>query len=365
MKRHLIFIVILVSLAAIGIGIAIWNTSSVRAGVNHNLHGFAWSDLPQSTAATGVLGAGGWISFNSLDFDADGINGSDSDCTPPGCLPVGTPVANYGVNVDTNGLMSGYAWADVPRAFAAGVPASIGWISFNSSDLGGCPTAPCEAQVITLNGNLSGWARACAVFLDRNGCSGSLDPQAGGWDGWISLSSFHDPVGTPNYGVAVGTCNWQGWAWGGDVLGWISFSNTTDSSNRPYMVSGVEVASSPGGGCIPVSKLRIALKSDPTAILPDPLRLVLRTKPTADLVALYDPDGPGGVGETDVTNLAGWVPLDSSIVDVDPAISGRIHAVSKGVAQIRVEYFTSEMTTVSVTIDVLPPGKIKEYNPGE
>jgi len=119
------------------------------------LAGFAWSETV------------GWMSFSSLNCDADGSGFSDG--TPPGCPSAGTPMADYGVDVDlATGLISGYSWTE-----------NIGWITFNSAELGGCPTAPCNAQ-LDIDGTqcgtidqVCGWARALA-----NG---------GGWDGWIKL----------------------------------------------------------------------------------------------------------------------------------------------------------------------------------
>jgi hypothetical protein len=53
--------------------------------------------------------------------------------------------------------------------------------------------------------NVQGWARALAT---------------GSWDGWISLR------GT-NYGVGLSGTTFSGFAWGGNVIGWLSF-NCTD-----------------------------------------------------------------------------------------------------------------------------------------
>lgn len=113
----------------------------------------------------------GWISFNSANQGTG---------------------ANYGVNVASNGRLSGYAWSE-----------HIGWITFNQNELVGCPQTPCRADFDENTDQVTGWARALA-----NG---------GGWDGWISLSGS-------NYGVSANQCDWQGWAWGSDVIGWINFS---------------------------------------------------------------------------------------------------------------------------------------------
>ena len=114
----------------------------------------------------------GWISFNSTEGGG----------------------SNYGVTAASNGRLSGYAWSE-----------NIGWLTFNQGDLGGCPNSPCQANFDDDSGAVSGWARALA-----NG---------GGWDGWISLSGS-------NYGVTVSQCDWDGYAWGSDVVGWIHFKGS-------------------------------------------------------------------------------------------------------------------------------------------
>ena len=124
--------------------------------------------------------------------------------------------SGYGVFEDTTSrVLSGYAWSS-----------NVGWISFNASDA----THPAPvADLIT--GQISGWIRACSAFADKNLCSGTLDANAGGWDGWISLS------GTATNGSAYGwvqdtSCAWSGYAWGSTPIGWISASGPT------YGVSG-------------------------------------------------------------------------------------------------------------------------------
>jgi hypothetical protein len=104
--------------------------------------------------------------------------------------------SNYGVNIDDSGNFSGYAWSE-----------NIGWISFNPSELAGCPSGTCQAQVNLLNGDVSGWARALSY--------------GGGWDGWIRLR------GT-NYGVSINTDTgeFSGYAWSDMVAGWISFKGS-------------------------------------------------------------------------------------------------------------------------------------------
>ena len=132
----------------------------IKAGEEHNVSGWAWSDNI------------GWISFNNTT-DGSGVN--------------------YGVNIhNSTGLFSGYAWSD-----------NIGWISFNETDIIGCPSGTCRAELSFSTNEVSGWAKVLNTVA--------------GWDGWISLRDT-------NYGVSLNdiTNELEGWAWSDD-FGWISF----------------------------------------------------------------------------------------------------------------------------------------------
>jgi len=159
-----------------------FNVKKVRASVADNLSGWAFSDMPDGSdsdiVGEGQTGKGAyWISFN--------------------------PNANYGVNVGADGTISGYAWAN-PND---GPIENIGWISFMSADVAGCPSGLCQPTLDRTTGVVDGWAKA--LWADGNG-----------WDGWIHLKG-------PTYGVTVSGCNWGGYAWGDNVLGWIHFKGPT------------------------------------------------------------------------------------------------------------------------------------------
>lgn len=113
---------------------------------------------------------------------------------------------DYGITVSPSGVLSGYAWSD-----------NIGWISANSSDLAGCPSSPCSAY-FNDDGELQGWLRAIA--------GGTA--QSGGWDGFISLAgSGYGPERQSDGSFA-------GYAWGSDVVGWLSFNYaSTDYAMLP------------------------------------------------------------------------------------------------------------------------------------
>lgn len=102
---------------------------------------------------------------------------------------------------DVTGDLNGYAWSD-----------NIGWVSFDATD-GTHPSAiinnitTCGASCV-----VSGWAKA--IGADNNG-----------WDGWIKMSDTVAPAYSVNLDKTTG--NFSGYAWGSDVVGWISFSGVT------------------------------------------------------------------------------------------------------------------------------------------
>lgn len=168
------------------------SASKSEAGAANNLSGWAWSETI------------GWISFNCTNTNS--------------CAS-----ADYGVNVKPNGDMEGYAWSE-----------HIGWISFNESS--GCPQAPCKPNINQENGTVSGWIKVLA----------GGGAQSGGWDGWIHLAGS-------NYAVSATSCNWDGWAWGSDVVGWIHFRGAN------YGVTGS------GDGCAQ-TELIVSCSASPASI---------------------------------------------------------------------------------------------------
>lgn len=152
------------------------------AGSSDNISGWAWSENI------------GWISFNSTNTVS--------------------PV-NYGVDINAgNGKFSGYAWSD-----------NVGWLSFTPSDLSGCPSMPCETRLDFDTNQVVGWAR----FLAGN-------PAAAGWDGWVRFQGAIPSTGE-TYGVIRAGSTLTGWAWGGDVVGWIQFSGSTFKTDLGSQVS--------------------------------------------------------------------------------------------------------------------------------
>lgn len=155
----------------------------------------------------------GWVSFS---------NKSDQSAFP------------YGVFINSiTGDFTGYAWS-----------MNFGWITYdglemqkcatNSGDR--CPSGPApkaHIDVITDSngfiiggtGRVTGWARACAVFV--SGCSGLLrsNSERGGWDGWISLQGR--TAGGASYGLELDTS-------GGDVMKFKGPLTTGFYAGTPY-----------------------------------------------------------------------------------------------------------------------------------
>jgi len=199
-----------------------------QAGAGHNVMGFAWSSNI------------GWISFNDLNCDIDG-DGIYNDGGLNGCPNDNSAVFSYGVNVDLGSVsptfeeLSGFAWSK-----------NIGWISFDKAVAGNPPGAPYNAaetfmaKLDTGTGEFSGWARALSAcqddLWDGTKCTGSgAGNRSGGWDGWIKLRK--DPADPGfDYGVFLNGADFEGWAWGGNVAGWISFNSSNTGAVNPYKV---------------------------------------------------------------------------------------------------------------------------------
>jgi len=215
-----------------------------------NTLGWAWSENV------------GWLSFNYSNCANTSSPGCVCDVwdTIPGCPESAAGKINcgaycakpevYGLDVATDGRMAGRIWSN-----------NIGWITFNNNEVQGCPAGDCQPRLNMISGTTSGWARSCAVFENKNACSGALDPERGSWDGWLSLSCYNSGCSLFYYGVQIQTVEshvfapenkslvslgipeviaeaaspdvvpehlpvgtYWNYLWGGDVLGWVSFN---------------------------------------------------------------------------------------------------------------------------------------------
>ena len=209
--------------------------SDVKAGSEHNVFGWAWSENL------------GWFSFNDMGLKSDGTLTDEYLETTNGGIAPGVPTdipdnsngygiitpVTYGVNIEANGNLSGYAWSE-----------NLGWINFNPAPdtatytTCGYPADPCYSAKVDLSGSypVSGWARACSVFNNEQNCDKTKHPNinptadynsnTGGWDGWIRLQDdvYIDTVPFP--------AEFHKWFWGGNpdndskksVIGWGTFN---------------------------------------------------------------------------------------------------------------------------------------------
>lgn len=232
---------------------------TIKASSEDNVSGWAWTENI------------GLISFNNT---------------------TGGGSIDYGVNIDSlTGIFSGYAWSE-----------NIGLISFNTGELTGCPSGTCEAGVNFGTWEISGWARACAVF--QSNCSGFLRPdtERGGWEGWIKLRGI-DRDGNP-YGAWINNNvipnEFRGWAWGGDsegnpiylcpslggaacpnliyacnhscadrsgeaVIGWVSFNHLNCDPDNDWLSEGLG-SCPPAGTSIPDYKVIYAPTDKPSVV---------------------------------------------------------------------------------------------------
>lgn len=178
----------------------------------------------------------GWVAFNSQNCDLDGNNFKDTLCGGDNTTTI-LKAFNLKVN-DTSGVMSGHAWSS-----------SIGWISFDLADVLTCPTQPedggsNQARVLNINSvgarDVVGWARAL------KGDKGPGNVETGDWDGCIHLSSGtsgNHPTGAGHEDGDAGvtlrreldgvTDMFVGFAWGGEVVGWLDFAPFLQKPDLP------------------------------------------------------------------------------------------------------------------------------------
>lgn len=173
----------LVIVLALGIAMSVNDLGAQSSDLNippQRLVGHAWSENI------------GWISFN--------------DGSEPVTL------------ADTGDLL-GYAWSE-----------NIGWVQFGG--LSDFPDTSKGSDAKLVGNNLTGWARALGGVARRSSTAGAgtitAGDNRGGWDGWISLEgvTLTGPVsGTPP------KKSFEGYAWGSDVVGWVTFDKVGVTSN--------------------------------------------------------------------------------------------------------------------------------------
>lgn len=216
-----------------------------NAAIDGSVTGWAWSENI------------GWISFNSTNCDGnqDGLTDriNYSQC------PVGQPIANYGINIALDGSITGYAWSE-----------NIGWINFNpSGPYPACSAATCPAGSPNYSARLestnkiTGWVQACAGTV--NGDCNSAD-RTDGWDGWILMgplvkNSFDDGAEVNDIADPKEVIKW---AWGNNILGWISLNGKNCDANDDGVSDGAIAGCPAPGTPIPPYKV-IVITPKPSA----------------------------------------------------------------------------------------------------
>ncbi len=172
----------------VGIGITLFLISyflfisPTSAQTTVGLDGWAWSSLPSGNSPdTGA----GWIHFKGPTYQV--------------------------VADSSTGNLSGYAWSE-----------NYGWLSFNASDVSGCPTSPCQPNVNPSTGAVTGWAR----FIAAPAGTGAI------WNGWVHLAGS-------NYGVTYnsGSQQFSGFAYGENYIGWMHWAGPNYAVTMAPLVS--------------------------------------------------------------------------------------------------------------------------------
>jgi len=156
----------------------------------------------------------GWINFNSKQTNGK-IDYGVHICTSDGdslCNSVASP---------KKGKLTGWAWSP-----------NIGWIKFDPSF---SKDGEQGAWLDQETNEIHGWARACAGTVNGD-CNSPT--RTDGWDGWIKMAGKVVQAGQPVgiYAVAQSSCQFHGFAWGSNVLGWTHFRGPHDypSSQNTY-----------------------------------------------------------------------------------------------------------------------------------
>jgi hypothetical protein len=195
---------------------------------------------------------------NSTQFAGDLTNGQFMPCIGDGCDALGgkffnglvddailysralTPseiqqlytvgnAALYGVQFSTTtsqtvGTLSGYAWSS-----------NVGWLSFNPSNVVGCPSSEanfdkpvslggvgadlpsgvtniCTPRVDLVSGKVSGWARVLSMATED------------ATTGWLHLSGTNHPTGTSGVKYDPQSGAFSGFAYEPSAIGWLDFT---------------------------------------------------------------------------------------------------------------------------------------------
>lgn len=151
--------------------------------------------------------------------------------------------SSYGVQAATStsqavALFSGYAWSP-----------NVGWVSFNASDVTGCPTGEaqydkpsaqggvganlppsvsniCTPRVDLFAGKVSGWARILSMVAEDS------------TSGWLHLSGTNHPSGSGGITYNPSSGAFSGYAWEPSAIGWTNFNASAGGTGVVLCVTG-------------------------------------------------------------------------------------------------------------------------------
>jgi hypothetical protein len=143
--------------------------------------------------------------FSDMPDSADQGKTPDNHYGGRGLGYINMKGSNYAVTLNpTTGAFGGYGWSEFG-----------GYVEFAPVGLAGASIVPSCLNIKTNECPVSGYIRYVS----------HTDPQSGGWDGQVKMS---DPSWTNGVKLGkeiAGVRAMSGYAWGGDVVGWVDFSN--------------------------------------------------------------------------------------------------------------------------------------------
>lgn len=345
--RKKIILSVIVFLIFFALGTAL----KVKAGDDESARGWMWGGSEdRDLGVTGAPGDDnesgmGWLNTNcasEVDIDGNGTldakmkvcSGGANDhknCNGPDAVLCGAGIncvetcnlVDYGVDIPNgSGNLSGYAWSE-----------NLGWISFNASDLAGCPSGVCSARR-TNDNKLEGWARIIGI-KDEFALNNS-----GGWQGFISLKDTLNA--TPIYQVKIDNSTGKlfGFGWNGE------------NKNDPVVTPGINIAN--GLGYFDFKDVKIEL-SKTLKICVNSCSVGENITGIVKSIALNDPISLKACYNTsllcddnsgDFTNSASWVQTDNpdNAVSSQPGY-GNYKGVNSGTEQINVSYDGEDVWT--------------------
>jgi hypothetical protein len=310
MRRKIIF-----SIVVFFIFFALGTALKVRAGIGQSSRGFMWdgsedSEMGPTGGINGNESGVGWLNTNcasEIDTNGDGVAdgklkvcdggaNKNKSCNGPGAVascPSGNCVEScgridsignaidYGVNIPNgNGDLSGYAWSQ-----------NVGWISFNSGDLVGCPSGICSARRV--GDTLEGWARVVGI-KDELALGNS-----GGWQGFISLK---DTVNTPpKYQVKIEAATGKL-----SSFGWSGENNNDPAVSSGNIANGLGYFDFKGVGIEKAKALKICRDSCSTGKKIDGFTETINPEESVNLRACYNTSTTCNDASGDFTDTAVW-----------------------------------------------------------